>query len=90
MVDGWNVVELPGHADGQLGFLRDGVLVAGEHVLARISPAVGLYPDSRPDPLGDYLDSLRRVVELAPRVLLPGHGDPIDDPAGRSRPAGPP
>jgi glyoxylase-like metal-dependent hydrolase (beta-lactamase superfamily II) len=83
-VDGWEVVELPGHADGQLGFLRDGVLVAGDHVLARISPAVGLYPDSRPDPLGDYLASLQRVVELAPRVVLPGHGEPLEDPAGRA------
>jgi glyoxylase-like metal-dependent hydrolase (beta-lactamase superfamily II) len=29
--------------------------------------------------------SLERVAELAPRLALPGHGDPIDDPAGRAR-----
>jgi glyoxylase-like metal-dependent hydrolase (beta-lactamase superfamily II) len=52
-LDGWRVVELPGHADGHLGFLRDGVLIAGDHLLRKISPAVGLYPESRPDPLGD-------------------------------------
>jgi glyoxylase-like metal-dependent hydrolase (beta-lactamase superfamily II) len=81
---GWDVVELPGHADGHLGFLRDGVLIAGDHVLQPISPAIGLYPDSRPDPLGDYLASLQRTIELAPRVAYPGHGEPIHDPAGRA------
>ena len=81
----WNVVELPGHADGHLGFLRDGVLIAGDHLLDRISPAVGLYPESRPDPLGDYLASLERTVELAPRVVYPGHGEPIHDAAERAR-----
>jgi glyoxylase-like metal-dependent hydrolase (beta-lactamase superfamily II) len=84
-VDGWAVVELPGHADGHLGFLRDGVLIAGDHILQPISPAVGLYPESRPDPLGDYLASLERTIELAPRVVYPGHGEPIHDVAGRAR-----
>jgi glyoxylase-like metal-dependent hydrolase (beta-lactamase superfamily II) len=84
-VAGWSVVELPGHADGHLGFLRDGVLVAGDHLLARITPAVGLYPESRPDPLGDYLASLERTIELEPRLVLPGHGEPIADPAARAR-----
>jgi len=82
---GWNVVELPGHADGHLGFLRDGVLIAGDHLLDRISPAVGLYPDSRPDPLGDYLASLERTIELAPEIVYPGHGEPISNAAERAR-----
>ena len=82
---GWEVVELPGHADGHLGFLREGVLIAGDHQLGRISPAIGLYPESRPDPLGDYLRSLERTVELAPRIVYPGHGEPIRDAAGRAQ-----
>lgn len=84
-LDGWQVLELPGHADGHLGFLRDGVLIGGDTVLDPISPAVGLYPESRPDPLGDYLASLERIAELAPRVVYPGHGEPIEDAAGRAR-----
>jgi glyoxylase-like metal-dependent hydrolase (beta-lactamase superfamily II) len=83
-LDGWTVVELPGHADGHLGFLRDGVLISGDHLLERISPAVGLYPESRPDPLGDYLASLERTVELAPRVVYPGHGEPLRNAAERA------
>jgi glyoxylase-like metal-dependent hydrolase (beta-lactamase superfamily II) len=45
---------------------------------------VGLWPESRPDPLGDYLASLRRTIELAPQLALPGHGEPIEDPVGRA------
>jgi glyoxylase-like metal-dependent hydrolase (beta-lactamase superfamily II) len=84
-VAGWRVVELPGHADGHICLLKGDVLIAGDHLLPRITPAVGLYPDSRPDPLGDFMASLERVAELAPGLALPGHGDPIDDPAGRAR-----
>jgi glyoxylase-like metal-dependent hydrolase (beta-lactamase superfamily II) len=84
-VDGWQVLDLPGHADGHICLLRDGVLVAGDHLLQKITPTVGLYPDSRPDPLGDYLASLERTIELAPRVALPGHHDVVSDPAGRAR-----
>jgi glyoxylase-like metal-dependent hydrolase (beta-lactamase superfamily II) len=84
-VAGWGVAEFPGHADGHICLLKDGLMIAGDHLLPRITPAVGLYPESRPDPLGDYVASLERVVELAPRLALPGHGDPIADPAGRAR-----
>lgn len=82
---GWEVLHLPGHADGHLALLRDGILIAGDALLATITPNVGLYPDSRPDPLGDYLGSLERIGALAPRVAYGGHGDPIADPAGRAR-----
>ena len=76
-LDGWSVLELPGHADGHIGFLRDGVLVGGDHLLARITPAVGLYPESRPDPLGDYLASLERTSGARPahRVSRPRRAD---------------
>ena len=82
---GWEVVHLPGHADGHLGLLRDGVLIAGDAILGHITPTVGLYPDARPDPLADYLGSLERVIELAPRIAFAGHGAPIADPVGRAR-----
>ena len=84
-VDGWELVAAPGHADGQLCLLKDGVLVAADHLLGRITPTVGLWPASRADPLGDYLAALDRTIELAPRIALPGHGEPIEDPAARAR-----
>jgi glyoxylase-like metal-dependent hydrolase (beta-lactamase superfamily II) len=84
-VDGWQVLETPGHADGHVCLLRDGILVAGDHLLPDISPTVGLWPDQDADPLGNYLESLELVVRLAPQLALPGHGEPIDDPARRAR-----
>src|SRR2546423_1952758 len=78
-IDGWEVLATPGHADGHLCLHRDGVLVAGDTLLAPITPAVGLYPESRPDPLGDYLDSLQTIAELAPRISYGGHGETIAD-----------
>ena len=83
-VDGWELVAAPGHADGQLMLRRDDVLIGADHVLDPITPAVGLWPESSEDPLGDYLGALATVVELAPRVVLPGHGEPIVDPARRA------
>lgn len=83
-LDGWRILHLPGHADGHLALLRDGILLAGDTILDPISPVVGLYPDASPDPLGDYLDSLHRLIELAPRVAFAGHREPIADPAGRA------
>ena len=84
-VDGWEVLHLPGHADGHLCLLRDGVLIAGDALLASISPNIGLYPESRPDPLRDYLRSLERIVELAPEVAFAGHGETITAPPERAR-----
>ena len=84
-LDGWQLVAAPGHADGQLVLLKDGVLAAADHLLDRISPTVGLWPRSRPDPLGDYLEALERTIVLEPRLALPGHGEPLLDPVGRAR-----
>ncbi len=85
MLHGWRVVAAPGHADGQLMLIRDGVLLAADHLLTPITPTVGLWPASRPDPLGDYLSELARLDELEPRLALSGHGEPIHDPVGRAR-----
>ena len=82
-VDGWDVEVLRGHADGHIVLLRDGVLIAGDTILARISPVVGLYPNSRPDPLGDYLETLARI-----EALRPGSRTPATGRASTTRPRG--
>jgi glyoxylase-like metal-dependent hydrolase (beta-lactamase superfamily II) len=74
----YRVLWTPGHADHHLCLLRDdGVLVAGDHVLPRITPNIGLYPNARPNPLRDYLTSLAAVRDLPVRLVLPGHGRPF-------------
>jgi glyoxylase-like metal-dependent hydrolase (beta-lactamase superfamily II) len=84
-IDGWRVEVLRGHADGHIVLLRGDVMIAGDVILAGITPTIGLYPNSRPDPLGDYLETLDRIEELAPRVAYAGHREPVTDPAGRAR-----
>jgi glyoxylase-like metal-dependent hydrolase (beta-lactamase superfamily II) len=83
-IDGWRILATPGHADGHLCLFRDGVLIAGDSILTPITPAVGLYPASRPDPLGDYLESLQAIAELDPRVSYGGHGATVEAPASRA------
>lgn len=80
----YRAIWTPGHADYHLCLLReDGLFIAGDHILPRITPNIGLYPNARPNPLQDYLDSLVRVRDLPVRLALPGHGRPFTDLAGR-------
>ncbi|MBC7644576.1 MAG: MBL fold metallo-hydrolase, partial [Thermoleophilia bacterium] len=72
----WRIVATPGHADGHIS-LYDEVgqrLIAGDHLLERISPAVGKFPDHAANPLRLYLDSLKAVAELDITLVHPGHG----------------
>jgi glyoxylase-like metal-dependent hydrolase (beta-lactamase superfamily II) len=75
----------PGHTDGHAALVeeRDGILFAGDHVLPRITSNIGLYPQSRDDPLGDFLSALKKMRDLPVRRVLPAHGEPFDDLAGR-------
>lgn len=84
----WRVVFTPGHSDGQF-VLHDedgGLLLSADHLLERISPAVGKFPRHEPDPLRRYLESLERVAALTPvELVLPGHGAPFRGAADRAR-----
>ena len=75
----------PGHTDHHAALVdeRNGILFSGDHVLPRITSNVSLYPHSREDPLGDYLEAIRRIRELRVSRVLPAHGEPFDDLAGR-------
>jgi glyoxylase-like metal-dependent hydrolase (beta-lactamase superfamily II) len=79
------VVWTPGHTDFHAALFDEasGVLFAGDHVLPHITSNISLYPWSRDDPLGDFLDALRAVRRLPVKRVLPAHGDPFDDLAGR-------
>lgn len=75
----------PGHTDHHAVLVdeHEGILFSGDHVLPRITSNVGLYPYTRKDPLGDFLDALRRVRDLPVKHVMPAHGDPFTDLAGR-------
>jgi glyoxylase-like metal-dependent hydrolase (beta-lactamase superfamily II) len=71
----------PGHAPDHLAFWMpdDGVLFTGDLVLGRGSSMV-TYPEGD---VAAYLESLERVAALGPRLLFPGHWDPVTDAAAK-------
>lgn len=77
--EGWRHVWTPGHTAGHVSLFRptDGVLVAGDAVLPRITPTLGVNRQ-RADPVGDYVAALGRLAALEPALVLPGHGDPVE------------
>ena len=80
--EGWRFAWTPGHTAGHVSLHRpeDGVLIAGDAVLPRITPTLGVNRQ-RADPVSDYLAALDRLEALAPRLVLPGHGDPLGETA---------
>jgi glyoxylase-like metal-dependent hydrolase (beta-lactamase superfamily II) len=89
------VLHRPGHSPSDTVFWDEerGILIAGDHLLGHISsnPLVSRPLDAdadsgadpggadRPKALITYIDSLRATRELPVRLVLPGHGEPIDD-----------
>ena len=69
-------VATPGHTRGHVVFAdEDGdLLFAGDHVLPRITPSIGLEAASPPSPLADFLSSLELVRKRPDARLLPAHG----------------
>ncbi len=76
---GWTALHTPGHAPGHLcAWSEDSrTLVAGDMVAN--GSTIVVPPDDGGD-MTDYLAQLRRLAALAPTLLLPAHGAPIDAP----------
>lgn len=76
----WRVIVTGGHAFEHASFHDpdSGILIAGDHLLPKISPVIAVYemlPDA--DPLGDYLSSFAQFGVVADDTLvLPSHGTP--------------
>jgi glyoxylase-like metal-dependent hydrolase (beta-lactamase superfamily II) len=71
----------PGHSADHLSFwlAEDRALFTGDLVLGRGSSMVA-YPDGD---VAAYLRSLERLSALRPRILFPGHWDPVTDAAAK-------
>ena len=67
----------PGHSADHLAFLLalDGALFTGDLILGQGSSMV-TYPEGD---VAAYLRSLERLAALQPRILFPGHWDPVPD-----------
>jgi glyoxylase-like metal-dependent hydrolase (beta-lactamase superfamily II) len=69
----------PGHTADSVCFVAtyqgESVVLTGDTILGRGTTVVA-HPDGD---LGDYLDSLRKLIELGPLPVLPGHGPALAD-----------
>jgi glyoxylase-like metal-dependent hydrolase (beta-lactamase superfamily II) len=77
-------LETPGHTHGHMCLYEpeQKILIAGDHVLTKITPNVGLwYVDH--DALGEYLTSLDKTAALDVDLVLPAHRSLIYDLRGR-------
>ncbi|MFC6732845.1 MBL fold metallo-hydrolase [Haladaptatus sp. GCM10025893] len=83
------VVHLPGHTEGQCGFVFEGEegaeLFSGDALLPKYTPNVGGADVRVDEPLAKYLDTLTNIVDADYSVTWPGHRQRIDDPAARAK-----
>lgn len=70
------VVPLPGHADDHVVFVWGDVCCAGDAVLGEGSVFVA-------GDMAGYLDGLRALRSRGLRLICPGHGPPVLDPAAK-------
>ncbi len=86
-VPGWDLraIWTPGHSPGHLCFYepQHRLLLAGDHVLPRITPNISFHPQAGPDPLGDFLRSLEKVAAFDTEEVLPAHEHRFADLPGR-------
>jgi glyoxylase-like metal-dependent hydrolase (beta-lactamase superfamily II) len=76
------VVWTPGHTPGHCCLLEldSGALFVGDHLLPKITPHVGVYATSPPNPLGDFLASQEKIAALeGVSVVCPAHGPTFTD-----------
>ncbi|MBL7495653.1 MBL fold metallo-hydrolase [Frankia sp. CNm7] len=82
-VPGWDLraIWTPGHSPGHLCFWEptNQLLLAGDHVLPRITPNIPFSPAEGADPLGDFLASLDKVEAYPADEVLPAHEFRIPD-----------
>lgn len=78
----FKVIETKGHAQTHLSFLREryGLFIGGDHLIKHISPNPMIEAPmegtkTRPKPMLDYRNSLKKCLDLGISNVLPGHGE---------------
>jgi glyoxylase-like metal-dependent hydrolase (beta-lactamase superfamily II) len=90
-VGGFRVVHAPGHAPGEVIYFRDSdrVAICGDVVrnMSFLTTAPGLRepPDIFTYDPAENRRSIRRLADLEPSVILPGHGPEVTDMAAFER-----
>ena len=81
------VIWTPGHTPGHCCLLLkpDHILFVGDHLLPKITPHVGLWPNGPENPLGDFLASHEKIQRCEARLVCPAHGPTYEDHRRRAR-----
>ena len=77
----WQVLHTPGHSSGHICFYQqdDQILLAGDHILDKITPNISVWPRASQRPLHDYLHSLEEMKNVPIQKAYPAHGKAITD-----------
>jgi glyoxylase-like metal-dependent hydrolase (beta-lactamase superfamily II) len=77
----------PGHTRGHLAYeaVDDSSLFSGDHLLPRITPAIGAEYAPEESPLTSYLASLHMIADGPALKMLPAHGHTQDVAGDRAR-----
>ncbi|MBN2078619.1 MAG: MBL fold metallo-hydrolase [Spirochaetes bacterium] len=80
------VIATPGHTKGSVSLYleREGILFPGDHILGHITPNAFVMLDEEFDlprrmSQVEFYNSLAIIEKLAPGMVFPAHGEPIED-----------
>jgi glyoxylase-like metal-dependent hydrolase (beta-lactamase superfamily II) len=84
-IAGFRVIHAPGHSPGEVIYFResDRVAICGDVIrsmsYATLRPRILEPPDAFNDDTAQNRESIRKLAELEPAVILPGHGPAVTD-----------
>ncbi|MGI8927050.1 MAG: MBL fold metallo-hydrolase [Tepidiformaceae bacterium] len=77
----FEVIWTPGHSPGHICLYEPNrkILLTGDHILPTITPNVSIHAQTHGSPLGDYMRSLEKLVDLDVEWVLPAHEFEVRD-----------
>jgi glyoxylase-like metal-dependent hydrolase (beta-lactamase superfamily II) len=84
-IAGFRVIHAPGHSPGEVIYFRDAdrVAICGDVIrnlsYATLRSRINEPPDAFNDDTAENRRSIRKLAELSPSLILPGHGAAVTD-----------
>lgn len=71
----FEIIWTPGHSPGHICLYEPNhkILFTGDHILPTITPNVSIHAQTHGSPLGDYMRSLEKLMDLDVTYVLPAH-----------------
>ena len=76
IIEGYKVIYAPGHTPGSTAYFKDGLLFTGDAVVEH-GGKPALPPRRFTLDMDEAVRSFNKLLNLRPRVIYPGHGNPI-------------